>query len=338
MELRTRRKAPEPRRSDPHASRTACLALASLACMLTSHAAAQGYPQKPVRMIVASSAGSNPDTIGRVVANALTQLWGQQVIVDNRAGAGGNIGGEAAARAPADGYTLLMAHTNHSINPPLYRKLTYDILRDFAPVTLVGTSPFVLVVHPSLPVKSVAELIRIAKARPGDLNYASAGIGSGTFFSAEYFKGLAAVDMVHVPYTGGGPALASVVAGETTVYFTPIATGINHIRSGRLRPLGVTARNRLPQLPDVPPIAETLSGYEMMSWAGVMAPAKTPREVIESVLAATHKVLANADVRNRIEALGFNVVTSTPDELTAYVKGEIDKYGALIRRINLPQQ
>jgi tripartite-type tricarboxylate transporter receptor subunit TctC len=314
------------------------LALASIACVLPYTAAAQSYPAKPVRMLVASSAGSNPDTIGRIVANALTQLWGQQVIVDNRAGAGGNIGAEVAARAPADGYTLLMAHTNHSINPPLYKKLSYDILADFAAVTLVGTSPFVAVVHPSLPAKSVPDLIRIAKARPGDLNYASAGVGSGTFFAAELFKGLAKVNMVHVPYTGGGPALASVVAGETTVYFTPIATGISHIRSGKLRPLGVTASDRLPQLPEIPPIAEVLSGYEMMSWAGIMAPVKTPKEVIDSVLKATHKVLASADVKDRIEALGFNVITSTPAEMRAYVKGEIEKYGKLIRSINLPQQ
>lgn len=314
------------------------LGMVSCACVFPNTASAQSYPGKPLRMIVASSAGSNPDTVGRVLANGLAQVLGQQVIVDNRAGAGGNIGAEVAARAPADGYTLFLAHTNHSINASLYRKLAYDILKDFLPVTLVAFSPFVAVVHPSVPARSVADLVKIAKARPGDLNYASAGTGSGTFFAAEYFKGLANVNMVHVPYTGGGPALASILAGETSVYFTPIATGLPHIRSGKLRPLGVTAPKRLDELPDTPAIAETLPGYEVMAWAGVMVPTKTSKEVIEAVHKATLSVLANPEVMKRLQSLGFHVVTGQPDQMLAYVKGEIDKYGKLIRQINFPLQ
>ena len=309
-----------------------------LASVLSDSARAQAYPGKPVRVVVASSAGSNPDTVGRIVASGLAQAFGQQVIVDNRAGAGGNIGAELAARAPADGYTLFLAHTNHSINATLYRKLAYDIQTDFSPVTMLALSPFVAVVHPSLPARSVRELLNIAKARPGDINYASAGTGSGTYFAAEYFNGLGKVRMAHVPYTGGGPALTSVLAGETTVYFTPIATGLPHMRSGRLRALGVTAPKRLAGLPEVPPIAETLPGYEVMAWAGLMVPAKTPREMVEAVHKAAVAVLGRPEISKRLEDLGYLVVASRPDAMQAYVKAEIDKYATIIRQVGMQLQ
>lgn len=314
------------------------VAVGGLANVFSNAAWAQSYPSKPVRVVVASSAGSNPDTVGRFVANGLAQVFGQQVIVDNRAGAGGNIGAELAARAPADGYTLFLAHTNHSINPTLYRKLTYDIINDFSPVTLVSQSPFVAAVHPSLPAKSVRELLNIAKARPGDINYASAGTGSGTYFAAEYFNGMGKVKMAHVPYTGGGPALTSVIAGETTVYFTPIATGLPHIRSGKLRALGVTATRRLAELPDVPPVAETLPGYEVMAWAGLMVPAKTPRELIEAVHKAAVTVLGKPEISKRLADLGYLVVTGRPEEMQAYVKSEINKYAKIIQQVGMPLQ
>jgi tripartite-type tricarboxylate transporter receptor subunit TctC len=307
------------------------VAFTALACVLTNGAWSQAYPAKPVRMIVASSAGSNPDTIARVFASALGQQLGQQVVVDDRAGAGGNIGAEVAARAAPDGYTVFLAHTNHSINASLYRKLSYDILGDFSPLTLVAQSAFVCVVHPSLPAKSVGDLLKIAKARPGDLNYASAGTGSGTFFAAEYFNALGNVKIVHVAYTGGGPALASVLSGETSVYFTPLATGLAHIRNGRLRALGVTSSRRLPELPDVPPVADTLRGYEVQSWAGLMVPVKTPKEVAATVYKAAVTVLSRPETIRRFEDLGFTVQTSRPEEMQGFVKTEIEKYARLIR-------
>jgi tripartite-type tricarboxylate transporter receptor subunit TctC len=321
-----------------HWSVVALIAAGGLANVLSGAAGAQGYPAKPVRVVVASSAGSNPDTVARIVASGLAQAFGQQVIVDDRAGAGGNIGAEVAARAPADGYTLFLAHTNHSINATLYRKLSYDIINDFLPVTMLALSPFVAVVHPSLPARSVRELLHFARARPGDINYASAGTGSGTFFAAEYFNGLGRVKMAHVPYTGGGPALTSVLAGETSVYFTPIATGLPHMRSGKLRALGVTAPRRVAALPDVPPIAEELPGYEVMAWAGLMAPARTPREVVETVHKAAVAVLANPEIAKRLDDLSYLVVGSRPEEMQAYVKSEISKYAKLIRQVGMPLQ
>jgi len=299
---------------------------------------AQQYPVKPIRIIVASSAGSNPDTVSRIMANGLTQALGQQIVVDNRAGAGGNIGAEVAARAPADGYNVFYAHTNHSINPGLYKKLNYDILGDFAPVTLLATSSFVSAVHPSLPARSVRDLINIARARPGDLAYASAGIGSGTHFSAELFNGLAKVKMLHVAYAGGGPALTSVLSGETSVYFTPIATGLVHIRSGRLRPLGVSSLKRQEELPDLPTIAETLPGYEMLSWGGLMVPAKTSKAIIDTLHKAAVSTLSLPDTGKRLKDLGFVPVATGGKELAAYLKVEIERYAKLIRQIGLPQQ
>ena len=314
----------------------AAIFAAAVAC--GSHAWAQGYPSKPLRMMVASSAGSNPDTVARVLATGLSKSFGQQVVVDNRAGAGGNIGAELAARAAADGYTIFLAHTNHSVNATLYKKLTYDILKDFAPITLVALSPFVASVHPSMPAKTLQDLVRLAKARPGDITYASAGSGSGTFFSAEYFKGLADVNMLHVPYKGGGPALAAVLSGEVSVYFSPIATGLSHFRNGKLRPLAVTSKQRLPQLPDLPPIADLLPGYEVVAWAGLLAPENTPGEIIATIHKAALSVLSAPDTRKTLEGLGYIVVTSEPKETSAYIAGEIGKYGKIIRQIGLPQQ
>jgi tripartite-type tricarboxylate transporter receptor subunit TctC len=314
----------------------AAIFCAAIAC--GSHAWAQGYPGKPLRMLVATSAGSNPDTVARVLAAGLSKSFGQQVVVDNRAGAGGNIGAELAARAPADGYTIFLAHTNHSVNATLYKKLTYDIMKDFAPITLVALSPFVASVHPAMPVKTLQDLIKLARSRPGDITYASAGSGSGTFFSAEYFKGLADVNMLHVPYKGGGPALAAVLSGEVSVYFSPIATGLSHFRNGKLRPLAVTSRQRLPQLPDLPPIADLLPGYEVVAWAGLLVPENTPGEIIATIHKAALSVLNAPDTRKTLEGLGYIVVTSEPKDTAAYIAGEIGKYGKIIRQIGLPQQ
>jgi tripartite-type tricarboxylate transporter receptor subunit TctC len=308
--------------------------LAACACAAT----AQTYPAKPLRLIVATSAGSNPDTVARIVANALTPILGQQILVDNRAGAGGNIGAEIAARAPADGYTVFYAHTNHSINSALYRKLNYDLLRDFVPVSLVAVSSFVAAVHPSVPVKTVPELINLAKSRPGDLTYASAGIGSGTHFAAEYFNGLAGVKLLHVAYKGGGPAVAAAISGETAIYFVPIAVGLPQFRSGKLRALGVSMPKRVDDLPDTPAIAETVPGYEMYSWAGIMLPAGAQQSVVDTLGKAIVSGLARAETAKRLKDLAVVPIGSGPAELTEHCRKEIDKYSKLIRSIGLPRQ
>jgi tripartite-type tricarboxylate transporter receptor subunit TctC len=305
------------------------------AALSQTYGGAGSYPVKTIRLIVASSPGSNPDVLARIVAAGLAPALGQQVIVENRAGAGGNIGAEAAARAPADGYTLFVIHTNHPINTALYPKLAYDIFTDFAPITQLASSAFVLVVHPSLPARSVRELIALAQARPGEITYSSAGTGSGTHLAAEHFNGMVKVKMLHVSYKGGGPALAAIIAGETSVYFTPISTGMPHIRENRLRPLGVTTSKRLPDLPGVPAIAETVRGYEFTSWAGLMAPVQAPRQVVDIMHKAAVAALKDPETVKRLQAAGFIRIGNSPDDLAAFMRVEVDKYTRLIRAIGL---
>ena len=297
--------------------------------------AQQPYPSRPVRIISPFAPGGGNDALCRIVAPRLSENLKQQVIVENRAGAGGNIGAETAARAPADGYTLFVIHTNHPINTALYPKLAYDIFTDFAPITQLASSAFVLVVHPSLPARSVRELIKLAQARPGEIAFSSAGTGSGTHFAAEHFNGMVKIKMLHVAYKGGGPALAAIVAGETSVYFTPISTGMPHIRDNRLRPLGVTTSARLPDLPGVPAIAETVRGYEFTSWAGVMAPVQAPRQVVDVVHKAAVAALKDPETVKRLQAAGFVRIGNNPDDLAAFMRAEVDKYTRLIRAIGL---
>lgn len=314
------------------------LACFAIGCTTTIFGAAwaQGYPSKPIRMFVATSAGSNPDTAARIVANGLTKALGQQVIVDNRAGAGGNIGADIAARAPADGYALFVGQINHTINATLYRKLSYDLMKDFSPITLIGLAPYVASIHPSVPAKSLRDLLKIARTRPRDLSYSSAGTGSGSFFAAEYLKSLARIDMLHVPYKGGGPAIAAVIAGETSSCFMPVSVGLPHYRSGKLRPVAVSSAERLAQLPSVATIAETLPGYEMVGWTGLFAPAQTPKNISDTLHKAAVAVLTSPDVQKQMEGLGYVVRPTSPEEMETYLKGEIEKYALLIRRLNLP--
>jgi tripartite-type tricarboxylate transporter receptor subunit TctC len=314
------------------------IVFACLAAVVTVGAWAQAYPVKPVRMLIGTSAGSSPDTFGRLFANGLSQVLGQQVVVENRAGAGGNIGGELAARAPADGYTIFLPHTNYTINHAVYRKLNYDIIGDFAPVTMLTQAPYVLSVHPSLPARSVRELLNLAKARPGDINYASAGVGSATFFAAEYFNALGKVTLVQVPYAGGGPALTSVVSGETSVYVTPLAPGLPHFKSGRLRPLGVTSPKRLQQLPEIPPVADTLPGYEMTAWSGLMVPVKTPKEIQDALHKAAIGAMTRPEMGKRLDDLGYTVLTGRPEDMTTFLKSEMAMYAKLIKAIGMPLQ
>ena len=313
-----------------------CAMSIPLVCLTTSFVAdgwAQSYPAKVVRYVVPMSPGSGADTIGRIVTGGLTQIFGQQVIVDNRTGAAGNIGADAAARAPADGYTLFQASSTHAANVSLYRNLQYDLVRDFAPVTQLASSPSVVVVHPSLPVKSIAELVKLAKARPGAINYASTGIGSATWVAGELFKGMAGVNLLHVPYRGGGESLTAVVAGEVSVYFAPLAAALPQVRQGRLRPLAVTTIKRLPLLPEYPTVAETgYPGYQSGNWYGIVAPAKTPKEIIAKLRGAVVTALNDPQVSKRLSDLGYVSIGDQPEEFGAFIKSEIATLAKIIRQ------
>lgn len=317
-------------------SRVKSLAVICLIYQCVANAWAQNYPARVVRYLVPDSAGSGGDIISRIIAAGLTEVFGQQVIVDNRAGASSNLGAEIVAKAPADGYTLLAVSSTLSSNASLYRNLPYDLVRDLAPVTQLVLAPHVVVVHPSLPVKSIADLVKLAKANPGAINYSSAGAGTATFVPAELFKGMVAVDMVHVPYKGGGPALMAVVSGEAPVYFAPVVTSLPHIRQGTLRALAVTSAQRFPLLPELPTVAEAgVPGYDFSNSFGLMVPAKTPNETIALIHRATVTVLNKPDVIKRINSLGGIPIASQPNEYAAYVKNEIAMLAELFRKVGV---
>ena len=258
------------------------------------------------------------------------------MILENRAGAAGNIGAEVAARAPADGYTLFLVNMAHAVNVTMYRKLAYDPIRDFTPVSMLATGPAILVVHPSLPVKSVKELVALAKARPGAINHSSAGVGTFTFLAAEMFKRQAGIDMLHVPYRAGGEALTAVIAGESSVYFSPAAGALPQVKQGRLRPLAVTSTKRISLMPELPTVAE--SGYpkfESGNWYGIVVPAKTPREIIERAHKSSIASLNNPTISKRLNDLGFVLIGNTPEEFGAYFKSEIEAWGKIVRDLKL---
>ncbi len=297
---------------------------------------AQNYPAKTVRMVVPFSAGSGSDTIGRMMAGALTEGFGQQFIVDNRAGAAGNIGADIAAKAPADGYTLLFANIGHAANVTLYKNLPYDITRDFAPVSQVASAPAIVVVHPSLPVKTIAELVKLAKAKPGAINYSSGGAGTATFIAAELFTGPAGIQLLHVPYRAGGEALTAVLSGETSVYFAPLATALPHVRQGRLRALAVTSTKRVPLLPQMPTVAELgYPGYQSGNWYGILVPVKTSREIVMTLRTAAVNALGSAALSKRLVDLGYITIGDTPEEFAAHIKSEIASLGRVLRDLNV---
>ena len=317
------------------AANRGALSFMVLVCAIAP-AMAQGYPERLAHYIVPGSPGSGADILGRIVAGGLTQLSGQQVVVENRTGAGGNIGAEIAAKAPADGHTLLQISMTHALNVTLYRKLNYDLLRDFTPVTQIATSPSMLVVHPSLPVKTVAELIRLAKARPGALNYASAGTGTPTFLAAELFKGQARIDMVHVPYKGGGEAMTSVISGETSVYFASAGIVLPFVKQGSLRALAVTTPQRLPFLPQLPTVAESgLPGYQSGNWYGILVPAKTPREMVARIREAMVAALNEPSAKKRLGDIAYVPIGDRPEVFAAFVKSEIADLGKLVQQFKL---
>jgi tripartite-type tricarboxylate transporter receptor subunit TctC len=297
------------------------------------------YPTRPVRLVVPSSAGGGSDIIARFIAPKLAERLGQQVVVENRPGAGTMIGGEVVAKSPPDGYTLLMCISTLATNPVIYRKVPYDAQRDFAPITLAVTSPHILVVHPSLPVKTLNELIAFARARPGDLNFASAGNGTGPHLAMELFLSMAKLKMVHIPYKGSAPAMIDLLAGHVVVMAATILTGIPHVRSGRLRALGVTTARRSNAVPEIPAVAEAgIPGYESLQRYGVLAPANTPREIISRLHSELARVLQSPDVKERLSGDGADPVGNTPDEFARFIRAETEKWARVAREAGIKQE
>lgn len=309
--------------------------IAAIVAASLSHAAlapAQTYPSKPIRFIAAFPAGGPSDIVSRALARRMAEVLVQPVVVENRAGAGGNIGAEYVARAAPDGYTVLLGGSYITIAPSLYRKLAYDPEKDFAPIGLIVTNQYVLVVHPSVPAQSVKELVKLAKSRPGRLNYASAGIGSPPHLSAELFKTMAGVDMAHVPYKGATPALADLVGGHIDVYFGGISGALPQVKARKLRALAVTGARRSSQLPEVPTVAEAaLPGYEISTWFGLLAPAGTPRDVIVRLNGVITGIVAEADTRSYLIGQGVEPLTSTPDQFAAHIRREIPKFARIVK-------
>jgi tripartite-type tricarboxylate transporter receptor subunit TctC len=308
------------------ATLAACLVIAS-----TGLAMAQEYPARPVRLIIPFPPGGSNDVVGRLIATKLGDRLGKQVVVDNRSGAGGVIGTEVAAKSPPDGYTLLVISMAHAVNPWLY-KLGYDPIKDFAPVGLLAKGANVLVVHPSLKVTNVAELIALAKKQPGDLQYASAGIGSFQHLGAELFKLMTGTDLLHVPFKGGGPALVDVVGGHTKVMFSSMVQTMPHIHSGKLRALGTGGLERAAVLPDVPAIAETVPNYEAVNWWGVVAPVGTSKAIIDKLNTEIEAVQKNPDVLKQFAAEGGEPVPMKPDVFGAFMVSEMDKWGKVVKQ------
>jgi len=306
---------------------------ASVLLVLTVCAAAQqAYPSKPIRLVIPAAPGGGTDILGRLIARKLSQSLGQPVLVENRAGAGGNIATALVAKSAPDGYTLILVNTAFSVVPSLYRNPGFDAERDFAAITHLMISPLLLVAHPSVPVKSVRDLIALAKQRPGELNFASAGIGQSTHLAAELLKSMAKINIVHVPYSGGGPALADVLGGHVTLFFGSMLSTLPHAKSGKLRALGVTSLKRARAIPEVPTISEAaLPGFEAVGWYGVLVPAATPKDVINRLSQEFVRSLESTDVRENIIKDGGEPVGGTPDQFAAFIKSELAKWGDVVR-------
>jgi len=295
-------------------------------------AVAQGYPAKPVRVVVPSPAGGGIDTVARLLSPRLSEMIAQPIVIDNRVGASGTIGTDAVAKAAPDGYTLLATFASHALNASLYSKLPYDTERDFAPITLIATVPNILVITPSLPVKSVKELIALAKRRPGELLYASIGPGTPAHLSAELFNTMAGVKMTHVPYKGAAASIVALISGESQLTFTTVLIALPHVQSGRLRALGVGSLKRSAVMRDVPTIDEAgLKGYESIAWYGLLAPAKTPAAIVDLWQRDTAKALQIPEVRDRLLAQGAEPVGSTPAQFATVIGDDMRKWGKIVR-------
>ena len=317
--------------------RTVKLLLVVILLCAATYATAQQYPVKPIRIVVPFPAGGIADLFARVIGQKFSEAWGQPVVVDNRPGAGGNIGAEIVAKSPADGYTLVMGSIGtHSVNVSLFSKLAFDPVRDFAPVALVMEAEGLLVLHPSVPAKSVKELIALARARPGQVAYASAGHGTAGHLSGELFKSMAKVDMVHVPYKGNVPAITDLMAGQTSLLFATMPTVLPQVQAGRLKALAVTSSTRSPAAPELPTIAEAaLPGYSVTNWIGLFAPAGSPRDIVGKLNGETIRIMQAPDIRKRLANEGAKFTAKTPEEFGAFVRSEIAKWAKVVKEAGI---
>ena len=313
-------------------SRRCAIALATALLGVQGIAAAQGFPSKSVQFIVPFAAGGTSDVVTRLVSKDLSERWGVPVIIENRPGAGGIIGSEVVARATPDGHTLLMGTVaTHGINKSLYAKMPYDPVKDFEPVSLVASTPSVLMVHPSVPVNSVAELVAYARKNPGRLHYGSSGNGSSHHLAGQMFSSMAGVDMVHVPYKGTAAALTDLLGGRIELTFDTLPSAMPHVKAGKLKALAVTSAKRYPALPDIPTVADTIPGYEIASWYAVLAPAGTPRDVVKKLGDDIGAVVHKPEMQEKLLAQGATPVGSTPDQLAAHVQSELKKWAAVVK-------
>lgn len=306
----------------------------ALLALCTLSVGAQSYPSRPIRLVVPFAPGGSADLVARLLGQSLTESWGQQVIVDNRPGASGMIGNDLVAKSAPDGYTLTIGTLGpFAVNQTLFAKVPYDNVRDFAPITLTGISSHILVAHPSMPVETVSELISLAKAKPGQLAFASSGTGNATHLTFELFKARAGIDIVHVPYKGGGPAMADLLGGQVSFSFASMPSALPFVQAGRLRAIAVSGAQRSPLFPNVPTVAETaLPGFASEDWQGILAPAKTPADVVARLNAEIARILALAEVKAKLAAVGFDARTSTPQWFAEFIQSETVKWAKLLKQ------
>lgn len=313
--------------------------LAAALIAVSPFVAAQDYPVRPIRMVVPFAPGGGSDISGRILAEGLHQALGQNVVVDNRAGAGSTIGADIVSKASPDGYTLLLGNISMAFNAALYKKLPYDTLRDFTPVSLVVEQPNIIVAHPSLPAKTLKEFIALARSTPGKLAYGSAGVGSGTHLAMEMLLLTLKIDMVHVPYKGTGPALTALLGNEISVFLSTFASALPHVKSGRLHTFGVTSAKRASALPGVPTVAEAgVPGFEYSTWYGLLVPGGTPHTIVEKLNKATVGLLNSPEIRQRYLTQGMEPIPSTSADYAAHLKSEMEKWAKVVHAANIPQQ
>jgi len=310
----------------------AVILLAAFAAGLPAVAQAQPYPSKQIRFILPFPPGGPTDLLGRAITQKLAAQLGVPVIADNRPGAGGNLGIELAAKSPPDGYTIVLSSPTIAISPSLYAKMNYDPIRDLAPISLVAVIPNVLLVHPSVPAKTLKEFVALARKNPGKLNYGSGGVGTSNHLGSEMLKSLTGIDMVHVPFKGSNDAMINMMGGQVDSVVIGVPSALQQIKAGRVRPLAVLSKERLPYLPDVPTAAEAgVRDFEVSTWYGILAPAGTPREIITRLNGELHKALASADLRERLQAGGFDPLTSTPEQFAEFIKLETVRWAKVIK-------